>query len=665
LITDKNLKRLLSLASGSEPTLADIVKINNMVDLLGDCFNLLRLEYQHSVAGFRTLRILDFDLIYPTCWPVQRRVPTSFERMCSFPTTAAYFFRHTKSAFTIPPGSFFELSRYLGLLREKLSTSANHLSNTTKQLESTLASHRKRDQATANEQILLVERLPKMVGAEIDEFIGAGMMFHKLERLLTHPMHLHWLDLVNGTGTRISTAVLNRLCDALDYLRPNHSVNNFADALNISALVALIESGQRTTIHEESHLFPLLATGTGILRKMNVPLCLQQLEQKPHLGEEDEVQAVSPRYLLLDTAISTYCEDSARAKQTFISVLLNSNHKARKAWGDFWCELWQKTQPRRPWASIKISEFINSLGLQNFMENLGAFFNEAFEPIVSILSSEARADRQHSTNYIEMRKRLVKGLLSGQKLEHLLSQEDEFLNSENLDRGYSLVKLYLSILREGETLMLTEPTLDSLRRNKILCDNIEGVQSTNGLLQFRPTCTYSSTHLLEWDGDLDSGTHQCCWTYRIEFTKLLSHLLAFRDAVEKRHGNHTGELRMAVYGGGQAYQSEWCKTLDSETLFDAIVARSTEPDYIHFEHPTFDFFAEIEPFSSQSEELQVAVRYEYDLNVELAELHFATAVTRLDPNVLSDLLQDYDSILKRECGRRKPGGTLDDQQRAV
>jgi hypothetical protein len=652
---------LLSLTSESEPTVADLVRINDIIDLLHDYFELMRTETLRAAAGYRTIRILDFDMIYPACWPVQLRRPTTFERICRFPVTASFFFRETRSEFTIPPGTFFELSRYLCVLRDKLAMTAGELAKVTMKLEKLTGRGTKNKLKLCATELEMLDGLPDMVSDDIGDFLEAGVTFHALESLLSHPMHLAWEELTNRAESRISPEVLDRIWDALNYLRPPLTVNNFADALNISAMIALLESGSRTSLNVENRFFPLLATGTSLLREMNIPLCLNSLERRPYLGEDDRIVAVSPRYLLLDTAVSTYCEHTTSAKRTHVSVLLGSNHDVRKKWSDFWIRLWNKLPPRKSLEQVKLTDLADEPTFNSLMFGFDKLFHDRLSSILSVLESESRADKQRSDNFIEIRKRLTKGLVAGRRLEHLLSHEERILSAETLGQGSSLIKLFVKVLNDRHPIVLvTNATVKSLRQSKLLDDRLKRCDDTVGeLLQFQPTCSYNSVPVLWWDGNMKTRTRQCVWNYSTNLSELMEKFVGFVRAVEDKTHQQIIHGSITVYGNGNSVNVAWPQPLSEEQLINLIVRRAVDPNYIRFENSVFDFYVELEPFDGESNSLELALRYDEDLNDQLADLHFQTAITRLDPMILVELLRDYDKQLfnGRETGAILKGGS--------
>ncbi|HEV2800393.1 MAG TPA: hypothetical protein VGW12_07850 [Pyrinomonadaceae bacterium] len=655
--TDYTLEHLTVLA-GAEPSLWDLLYVKDLWTQLHHYWWVFNGEIQRRLGKFESIRVLDFDLIYPAIWPAEVQNPLSLEERMGFPMTASFIFRDTKSLFTIPPGAFYELSYHLNKLRSSFDSSESRLQrmmNAVRRLHGTKLGNQKHNTFTA---IKTLEDMAVECEQEVDRLIEIGVRLEGLNNILEHPYYRPWEEIAEKAGAIADPVDVFRFWKIFeaDRTHPEKDFSNYLDALNVASYYAL--SKARTSGKSPVGFSPLFASGTRVI--LNLPPSIGQKDyHRPSLLEE-VIHPVSIQYLAFATALENYAEYALPVLSSIAENGFKGIQKLERRWGRFWNEvtltlpLAQQSDIESYFKSIPLRQFNALESFSGFCESYTTW-KKYFDAVVgSIFFNVTRADRQLSENHALVKQRLLADFKEYQLNDRLVTANEsvsEITSSFKWSHLASLVDSHLVFQHKAQR-SVDEITLKSLRDAQMILERSEVFAAPDPTLRTAVHLAHAQQLLFYWERTAGHSAQLCCWEYDTNIKELLDCISSF---LIKAHSEFQREstATLKIYANNLFKQVTINADLSKGQLLDTILRFTPAPNYIRIETSSCIVFSDVVPPDPMAS-LEIAVMYEKPhLHQLVADLFQQTSTLPMPTQMIAALLEEYARDFQRIEGRIK------------
>lgn len=623
--------------TGSSPRLKDLFKVRELWLRLQKFWGLLSEETLRRRANCDTIRVVDFDIIYPAFWqsarlrPATQR-PTSIEARFGFPMTTDFVFRHTKRPFTIPPGALFEVARHLIHLEQSYRTSNSKLAQIVENIESEGAPG---NQSVAQYALAVSKEIGPEVEREVDQLIEMGVRLRSLKSILDHPFYRPWQDIVEKVGAQVEPEDVLRLRNLFNVIRPNRKFNNYLDALNVASYHTLL--GSRDIDEQFTAVFPVLASGTKMILQYTTSTSAGA-NLRPVTLTDDAIQPVSTQYLSFATAAEVYSEDNLMLLASMTKENRAELFNLLGAWDTFWFDWGSRFQTMTPKEIKDIEEIpLEDLAdVVSFRELCAGYSKWKFN-FVDIIGQTfieiTRTDRRLSENFKLIRKRLVGSLKQGKYGSNLIDYGE--LTAFTWNQKASSVDSYL-LLQHELGASNQEITLKALKDTGILQERKFILPRARPTLHINVNLLHISETVFTWERAVESNQQLCSWGYNrnLEDTlELTKHLL--------QQPYISSEVRVCIFAEG-VYEKQTLEVQSPvESWLSSIISATSNPEYIKIESDYCTIFCDVAP-AFESGYSEIAVLYSDErLHAPIADFHNQSANSTLAPQLVSALLRRY------------------------
>lgn len=649
---------------GQEPTLDHLIIANAFWLELQHFWETLFDEAQSRIEGHMTIRIIDFDIIYPSCWPVPLQHPISLESKFGLPATAAYAFRKTKQPFTIPQGALVELIRYLIQLDSDFITSESKLKVMFDKTSISKNINRpteypvfEESQINQDLSIFNKEQLISVCSEQVDTLIESGVRLQGLNRILKHPFHRSWTEIANTANISVSPSDIQRWQLIFNTHR-KYTISNYLDALNVASYNTLLEAGlsrrQKHNQHDITYeddvskiILPLLATSTKMILNEVITRNAEYSYQRFALNKE-EIRPVSSQYLSFATVIEDHAEnDDHRICAIAMSGLSHVNHLLQ-AYRVFRSDkaVIQKSIQKEP-SMVSLSTLVNIPVFQEFCLAYQKWNTKLIRDIRVTFQEIARTDYQLNRSYQIIREALSSKLLEGHSTSEAL-ESVENIPSWRWSQVEPIVSSNIILYQKTDS-QSSQPSHQYLRSAGLLDDRncvwIDHPELTQRILVRIP---HLDANLFTWEKTINSESQLCYWKYRLDIAgifKVIKQflLLIYADVMPNI------DARLFIYGTrGSLLDTESIrceKTLDInlpwEQWVELLQSAANEVDYLRIETEKCTLFLDLIP-ASRVIGLEFAIMYEdKNLHKTIADLHYSSAVTPIATSLVASLLDEY------------------------
>lgn len=648
--------------SEREPTLWDLYTAQNLWEKVQRYWETLGKEVSKRLDDKIIIRVLDFDIIYPAFWPAEMQRPAHFEERLGFPMTTEFIFRNTKTAFTLPPGTLFELARYILRLEEDFDITSNKLRGMVHEVERFVSDTQRRatggltavrrspeHNQTAIEVDILRKIAPKCE-EEVERLIVTGIKLNSLSFILNHSLHQPWGEVSGGAKGRVNYEELTQYRDWFSRRRPDFPLNNYLDALNVASYSTLLKT--QTADGGGASYFPMLASSTQMILELrmrtggSIPL--------PSASDET-IQPVTAQYLSFATAVEKFANFNLNRLHTFAQTGLELVQSLNLLLNDFWFDWKTRFYPRtapgtpnKPWDTkyLKQTPLSEVASMSTFRDFCNAYirWRSHFSDVVgNTFLDVARADKQLRESYLSTKRRLLNRVASGGDLD--LEEENNDSSSFNWTRRATAVESTLMLQRKE--LNYESRNLKALRQAKIIKEEHIPFLNPSPVLRTVVSLPDIGEILFRWERAVGSHVQLCCWDHGLSIEKLLQYVREFFLGVLEVSGSSS--VRLHIYSEDDYVATRVPTSAGSEEWIGNMLAATTSAEYVRADGPFCSVFVDLMPMAPATN-LEMAVLYSKpQYHTIVSNLHHVTSNITMTPAVVEDLLREYDStFLKKE-----------------
>jgi hypothetical protein len=620
-----------------QPTLLDLIALQELWARLIDYWNTLSGEASRRLIGRRSIRVLDFDIIYPALWIAKlHRSSPQLEHRLGFPMTSSFVFRNTRIPFTLPPGAGLELARHLISLEETHDSTRSRL----QQLVDNI--HRK----SGGESIqLAADSLPPEYEPEVQRLIDTGVRLRRLQDILSHPQYNRWDRLVQPQQT--GEEELKGIQQLFDALRPKLTINNLADALTIAGVQRLLRADRAD---EELSVYPLLMSGTHVM--LEFPrLAATHAGVPPSTLLDDSMPVVSSQYLAFATAVECFTEGDDDRILSLADPRLEELNSLNASWRKFWrhCAREFPHLDKRRARSISWGELNDIPYFRDVCTRYVRWSATFHDEIGTTFLAVARADQQLSDNYDAA----TRGLL--RKFERQPIEVMESLSVDSL-AAFAVSSTTYVPLSSGKPTGELLRSSDALRGAGILQEKEVLLDGPRDGLRRVPFMAHTSEPLFVWESTFEStGLDQLCyWRYGVSVQDMIPALRDFILSVTTGRNTSWEVFSEEKY---VAWDMDICD--EPAALLSQMFKKCPAPDYIRVGCERCAIMFDLAP-EGDSANLELAILGPLtEVADELAALHDKTAVISVSRALVATLLREYSDGTKQNMGALKeyPDGT--------
>jgi hypothetical protein len=331
---------------GRDITSRDIGFVWHAVDLYRQFLENILQDVERDMRGLATVRLLDFDVVYPSLWRAIPWETSETARLFGVPQSTYHFFRHNKRPFSLPIGTEIEMAAWTVVLAKQERVSCQQLEKQLNALAPALGPGL--DQSRRDFKVDRTQRRSnfKEFMQNLDTCI-TGVVQAKCDlaqlvaiRESEHNMSAGKLQ----SGVEIDQERYYNMLDTLraymESVRPGRWRANWADAYNLAYYAAIRR-------RHSGGVYPVMVSGTRAVR--DAPLA-QYLNLPP---QPRDPPVTWSRYLTFATAFEQYCGDNRARKRTEATAALESLEPVLDAQREFnrhamWG--WDTSKPEEvPW----------------------------------------------------------------------------------------------------------------------------------------------------------------------------------------------------------------------------------------------------------------------------------------------------------------------------
>jgi hypothetical protein len=622
--------------TGTTPTLSDLLRAKDLWETVHEYWLMLYEETERQNIGYETIRVVDFDIIYPAFWKVPVPPSRTFLKPdFSFPMTANFVFKHTRRPFTIPPGAFFELTRYLLELENQFGVKQSALKERFKAIDLGEIARTHDNNSKIQLSISALRKIAPESIKEIDLLIEMGARLKRLRRILKHECYEPWDTVMDRVGVQITSGEVKRIWHRFNDKRPRYTISNYLDALNMASYYSLLQ----TQLSDKTPtIFPLLASGTSaVLNFDDYPDWLSGYQSMITL---ESIKPVSTQYLTFATIIETYTEGNVETLYTFIREGIDQVERLLSEWRKFWddCRRHFFSGGRHDARTILLSQLTQVPSFYDFCLVYDRWKTNFTEIIGSTFIDVARADRQLSRSYELTHEHLI-GELAGE-----LKDSDTKTNGVfDWNQSTSAVDTHL-LFQSGLYTAGQQGTLNALRstsllKQRLLREMARPIEEDLEGLKIKVLLPHISETLFSWERANESTSQLCVWQHALDIGAALREVRQFLWVLGRRENTYL-ESSVELFGEDR-YESITLNTSQSyEDWLNLLLSVTSEPEYLRIESGVCTVFLDTVPFDEEAT-LEVGVMYEDDIHHEVAEFRQNTASSPFSPTIIEMLLREY------------------------
>lgn len=633
---------------GAPPKLRDLFRARDLWERIHGYWWTLSEEMARENAGSQSIRILDFDLIYPTLWESQLTHPTQLiRRRFSFPMTISFVINNTRRPFTIPPGAQIELERSFEELRKKFYLSGNVVIEQWRKLQAELESGRFSAAKTQSLIQTLKDHSPEFY-KEVSELIENGIRLERLQAILRHDSYRSWGEIVSETQKEANPQEIEKVWHLLNEnpSRQKFTINNFFDAINLVSYYTLLED--QANSHNPKFL-PFLASGTQIVLDYDeFPERLRLIEG---MTRNRSIKPVTPHYLTFATIVELYTDYNSAAMNTIIKDGIRITQSLMDKWLQFTLGDLRRLSfgtDKRNKMGARLSEFVRFESFREFchvynewqdhlMEGIGntfievtqtdrlltSNFNSSIENVIARLSRQANAPAIEVNSEPDVETVVWDEEITA--VQSFLTAQSKFgFDSPHDPGGNRKSDGYLNKVVRAEAWAIP-------REGECAVDNnlSEGTS-----VRISVSLRHISRDLFEWEREIGENYQLCCWKHKSDIDALLKAAAHFISDVD----SELSKIRMIVFSDNCRSEIQ-LEIGESAGWKDELLKITPDPSYVRIEFGKSVVLFDIKPVALSSAP-EAAVMYE-TVHEEVATFFQATSSVDIGTEIITPLLREY------------------------
>lgn len=651
----------ISEFSEREPTLWDLYTAQNLWEKVQRYWETLSKEVSKRLDDKVIIRVLDFDIIYPAFWPAEMQRPSHFEERLGFPMTTEFIFRNTKTAFTLPPGTLFELARYILRLEQDFDITSSKLRGMVMEVERLVSDTQRRgtgglqrgqrspEQSQRAIEVDILRKIAPKCEEEVDRLIVTGIKLNRLSSILSHALHQPWGEVSGGAEGRVNYEELTQYRDWFGRRRPDLPLNNYLDALNVASYSTLLKT--QTAGDGRPAYFPMLASSTQMILELHV----RTGGSIPLPSSSDEtVQPVTAQYLSFATAVEKFANFNLNRLHTFAQTGLELVQGLNLLLNDFWFDWKTRFYPRtangahdKPWDAeylkqVRLSEVASMSTFSDFCNTYIRWRSHFSDVVGNTFLDVARADKQLRESYLSTKRRLLNQVARGGEFE--LEEEEGHSSSFNWTRRAAAVESTLMLQRKE--LSYESRDLKALRQTKIIKEEHNPFRNPSPVLRTVVSLPDIGEILFRWERSVGSRSQLCCWDHGLSIEKLLQYVRDFFVRVFEVSGSSS--VRLHVYSDDQYEVIKVPTSAGPEAWINSLLETTATAEYVRADGPFCSVFFDLVPMEPATN-LEMAVLYSKpQYHAIVSNLHQVTSNVTITPTVVEELLREYDRTFTKK-----------------
>jgi hypothetical protein len=629
---------------GTSFSSADLLRAKDSWETIYRYWSNLNNEKEREGFGSRTVRVLDFDVIYPAIWYVNAPTTTIHGVNDSvFPMTSKFIFEHTKSAFTIPPGAEVELTQFLNDLLSKHQLIEHRVISKWQEIKP----HVENENVTSADTRGLIASLRNNHAElldDIEELIINGEKLDRLQSILNHEYFIPWEHLVEENDFVNSQEIVD-IWHRFNEERKTFTVNNYFDAINIVSYYSLLETQVNSPRRE---YIPLLASGTNIVQSYSeFPSRIQNLE----IYLSDDIRPVSPQYLTFATAVEMHAEYDLNILSTIISEGLRSGDVLAQEWRKLRDEIRNSLfQQREKIEELAIEDFIRFPAFRSFRMAYHRWYEHLMDGVGEVFVNVTRSDRLIRNNFGSALKRIVKDLHHIPQSESPSEIATSRFDEPQWDRAIANIDEHLLLQsREVPTFRKKTSMVSALRSAEIISEFVtttradgseaESIDEASDLvIRISVHLKHINKELFKWESRPMDSSELCSWSHSIDLETFLDLARNFLQGYEEPN-----EVAKVVYFSDDSRKEFMIPILNSTedwlTGFDMM----SQLEYLRIDTTSCTVFFDILPVdSTMAPEIAISLGASNNWS-KVASLFEQTSVTSFDQGIVFELMREYSS----------------------
>lgn len=637
-----------------EPTLFDLFDIRDLWEKLERYWRTASGEIEKRLVNFKSIRLIDFDLIYPAFWAAEAQTKESLlERRMGFPVTASFVFKDTRSLFTIPPGSYFELTYQIRRLQETVRISTTNLDGLLSKFESLKERNwKERSRESLSGTFKLLRATRTAAEEEIDRLVEAKIKVEALSQIVNHGCYLPWDEVMRETESFVEPDEVFGFWSMLQISRkhPDKDLSNYLDALNVASYYSLARAAHSD--RERANYFPLFASGTQPV--LDLPPA--DFAARNQSSNDKITRPVSMQYLTFATALEIYADNILETMSAIADIQSREIQDLIGHWKRLWRDVkshykFEDEMRRDDFQEIRLKSLVQFSSFNPFCEAYVKWKNSFDRVVGNTFLNVTQADRQMGDNIALAKRRLLgdggddefpsnETERAGTPTGDLTESFDWSWRASSVNSGLLLRHYY------PRQLNVTEITLASLRKS--------GIIREEGYIFPEPATTYRTKvslwevaqPLFYWERVVGKSSQLCCWEYSLlSLEQMLNSVGEFFVNAQKAT-KFKNQIRLHIFAedsdeeltiGNSAPEGEWMRQ---------VLAVTKTPHYLRFETDVCILYLDVVPIEPTTG-LEIAVLYESrKLHNAVSNLHRETSGIRFPEKIIKALLLEFEKTFK-------------------